>query len=121
MKLFLTYGRPDSWSYSWYTLMYGGTRDVNGSENISFVLWYVDAKYIICERLFCIYESGELDAKCHTEKNLSICLTKYQIRLDRMLRQCSDEASVMSGCNDGVQALYSTAPCWTSGTLHRLL
>ena len=89
---------------NWFTLMCDGTRDVNGLENISIVLRYVDVTATIRERLLCIVDTTELDAEGLTNV-IMLHLEKHNIRLDRLLAQCYDGASVMSGTKGGIQAL----------------
>jgi len=89
---------------NWFTLMCDGTRDVNGLENISIVLRYVDVTATIRERLLCIVDTTELDAEGLTNV-IMLHLEKHNIRLDRLLAQCYDGSSVISGTKRGIQAL----------------
>jgi len=88
----------------WYTLLCDGTRDVTGVENLSIVIRYISNVSDVCERLLCIGTTSQFDAANLTERIISY-LKLYSIRLDRMLAQCYDGASVMSGRYGGVQAL----------------
>ena len=88
----------------YYTILCDGTRDVTGVENLSIVLRYVNSNHDVCEHLLCIGQAIEFDAENMT-KTIVDYLVKYKIRLDRMLSQCYDGASVMSGRSGGVQAL----------------
>jgi Domain of unknown function (DUF4371)/hAT family C-terminal dimerisation region len=87
---------------AWYTLMCDATRDVNGIENISIVLRYVDASFNVQARLLCIAQINEYDAESLTDTIIQH-LEQRHVRLDRMVAQCFDGAAVMSGAKGGVQ------------------
>ena len=89
---------------NWYSLLCDSTRDATGIENVSIVLRFVTEDGYVRERLLCIEQVTQFDAVSETTSILSF-LTNHNIRLDRMLAQCYDGASVMSGRSGGVQAL----------------
>ncbi|XP_068907169.1 zinc finger MYM-type protein 1-like [Tenebrio molitor] len=78
----------------WFTLMEDGTRDKNNRENISIAIRYVKNGKVF----------EELDAKNFTDLTLDI-MEKNNLDTSRLLSQCYDGASVMSGKRGGVAAL----------------
>ncbi|KAH0816091.1 hypothetical protein GEV33_006700 [Tenebrio molitor] len=87
----------------WFTLMEDGTRDKNNRENISIAIRYVKNGKVF-ESLLGIYTTKELDAKNFTDLTLDI-MEKNNLDTSRLLSQCYDGASVMSGKRGGVAAL----------------
>ena len=87
----------------WFTLLEDGTRDKNNRENVSIGIRYVKEGKVF-ESLLGIYTTKKLDAKTFTELTLDI-LEKNNIDTSRLLSQCYDGASVMSGKKGGVAAL----------------
>ncbi|XP_045460337.1 zinc finger MYM-type protein 1-like [Harmonia axyridis] len=85
---------------NWFTLMEDGTRDKNNRENIAIAIRYVKDG-IVNESLLTVTTTEHLDAATFTELTLNT-LTKNGIDLSRMLSQCYDGASVMSGKVSGV-------------------
>jgi hypothetical protein len=84
----------------WFTLMEHGTRDKNNRENISIAIRYVkNGKVIVGYLYYKGVRCKELyrpDAGYHGKNNLDT---------SRLLNQCYDGASVMSGKRGGVAAL----------------
>ena len=87
----------------WFTLLEDGTRDRNNRENVSIGIRFVKDG-IVHESLLGIYVTDKMDAKTFTDMTLQI-LDKYEIERSRLLSQCYDGASVMSGKKGGVSAL----------------
>lgn len=86
----------------WFTLMEDGTRDKNNRENIAIAIRYVK-NGSVKESLLTVTTTKNLDAATFTEATLNI-LTENKIDLNRILSQCYDGASVMSGNVSGVAA-----------------
>ena len=84
----------------WFTLMEDGTRDKNNRENIAIAIRYVK-NGIVKESLLAVISTKNVDAATFTEVTLN-SLTENNIDLSRMLSQCYDGASVMSGKISGV-------------------
>jgi|GEM_PF-6140542 len=85
---------------NWFTVMEDGTRDKNNRENIAIAIRYVKDG-IVNESLLTVSTTENLDAATFTELTLNT-LTKNNIDPSRMLSQCYDGASVMSGNVSGV-------------------
>jgi hypothetical protein len=88
----------------WYTILCDETRDASGIENMAIVLRFADDNGDICEHLLCMGQVTKFDAVSLVDALLGY-LQQYNIRLDRMLAQCYDGASVMAGHSGGVQAI----------------
>ncbi|CAJ1057873.1 uncharacterized protein LOC128440739 [Xyrichtys novacula] len=89
----------------WYTLKVDGTKDPTGCENISIVLRFVDkSDNSVKERLISMPTSKHCDAKSLTQLVLSH-LEDIGLNTGKILSQCYDGASVMSGVNGGMQKL----------------
>jgi len=88
----------------WYTLKVDGTKDPTGFENISIVLRYVDKTNCVKERLVSMATTQHFDAMSLTKLILSQLKDKG-LSTDKILSQCYDGASVMSGTHGGVQKL----------------
>lgn len=88
---------------SFYTLLEDGTTDKNYRENISICIRYIKNGEVV-ESLLTIQTISALDAKSFTQLTLKI-LRDCGIKLENMISQCYDGASVMSGKTGGVQAL----------------
>lgn len=86
----------------WFTLMEDGTRDKNNRENIAIAIRYVKGG-IVKESLLTVTTTRDLDAATFTDATLNI-LKENNIDLKRLLSQCYDGASVMSGKISGVAA-----------------
>lgn len=84
----------------WFTLLEDGTRDKNNRENIAIAIRYVKDG-IVNESLLTVTTTKNFDAATFTELTLNT-LTENNIDLSRMLSQCYDGASVMSGRVSGV-------------------
>ena len=87
---------------SLFTLKVDGTRDASGRENLSLVVRYVTDDNQIKERLLCMPSADAFDAE---SLSLVILESLSAVGLDplRIISQCYDGASVMSGCHNGVQ------------------
>ena len=89
----------------WYTLKVDSTKDPTGCENISIVLRFVDkSDNSVKERLISMPTSKHCDAKSLTQLVLSQ-LEDIGLNAGKMLSQCYDGASVMSGVHGGMQKL----------------
>lgn len=86
----------------WFTLLEDGTRDKNNRENIAIAIRYVKGG-VIKESLLVVTTTNKLDAETFTEATLSV-LKDNNIPFSRLLSQCYDGASVMSGKHAGVAA-----------------
>ena len=84
-----------------FTLKADGTRDPTNTENISVVIRFVK-EGAVHETLVDMPSSQELDAESITTALLK-SLRQCNIDPNKMLSQCYDGASVMSGKNGGVQ------------------
>ncbi|KAL0146682.1 hypothetical protein M9458_058022 [Cirrhinus mrigala] len=89
---------------SWFTVKVDGTKDPTGSENVSIVLRYVDQNCSVKERLLSMLTTDKCDAL-----SLSIMvleeLADVGLNTGKILSQCYDGASVMSGREGGMQKL----------------
>lgn len=85
---------------NWFTLMEDGTRDKNNRENIAIAIRYIKDG-IVNESLLTVTTTENLDAATFTELTLNT-LKENNIDASRMLSQCYDGASVMSGKVSGV-------------------
>ena len=87
---------------AWYTIKVYGTKDPTGRENISIIIRYVDNDYLVQERLLAMLTTDRCDA--HSLADLVLTELK-RVALDtaKILSQCYDGASVMSGKNGGMQ------------------
>lgn len=84
-----------------FALMVDETKDVSNKEQISVVLRYLNNDNIYGEFLDFIPADG-LDAQSLL-KSVKQTLAKCNIDKNACIAQCYDEASIMSGCNNGVQ------------------
>lgn len=79
-----------------------GTKDPTGSENVSIVLRYVDWNCTVKERLLSILTTDKCDALSLTNIVLEE-LSDVGLDINKILSQCYDGASVMSGREGGMQ------------------
>jgi len=86
------------------TLKVDCTKDPTGFENNSIVLRYVDKINCVKERLVSMTTAQHFDAMSLTKLILSQLKDK-ELSTDKILSQCYDGASVMSGTHGGVQKL----------------
>ena len=93
---------------SWYALKVDRTKDPTGCENISIVLRYVSEINRVCERQLSMATSKECDALSLTNLVLSK-LTNVDHSTEKILSQCYDGASVMSGKHGGMQKVVQTS------------
>ncbi|KAL7404136.1 hypothetical protein ABVT39_010269 [Epinephelus coioides] len=89
---------------SYYTLIVDGTKDPTGFENVSIVLRYLDMDNEMRERLLVMATAEHYDASSLTNLVLSELRTAG-LSTDKILSQCYDGASVMSGKRGGVQKI----------------
>nr|XP_014352815.1 PREDICTED: zinc finger MYM-type protein 6-like [Latimeria chalumnae] len=89
---------------SWYTVKVDGTRDPTGCENISIVIRFLAENYDVKERLLTIATTDAFDALSLTNTVIAE-ITKAGLSTSKMLSQCYDGASLMSGRHRGVQKL----------------
>uniref|UniRef100_H2ZUD4 TTF-type domain-containing protein n=1 Tax=Latimeria chalumnae TaxID=7897 RepID=H2ZUD4_LATCH len=89
---------------SWYTVKVDGTRDPTGCGNISIVIRFLAENYDIKERLLTRATTDAFDALSLTNTVIAE-ITKAGISTSKMLSQCYDGASLMSGRHGGVQKL----------------
>ncbi|KAK0153461.1 Zinc finger MYM-type protein 1 [Merluccius polli] len=89
---------------AWYTLKVDGTKDPTGCENVSIVLRYVDTSNTVRERLVSMATSKQCDAKSLTQLVLAQ-LRDIGLNTAKVLSQCYDGASVMSGVHGGMQKI----------------
>ena len=89
---------------AWYTLKVDGTKDPTGCENISIVLRYVDTSNTVRERLVSMATTKQCDAKSLTQLVLAQ-LRDIGLNTAKVLSQCYDGASVMSGVHGGMQKI----------------
>ncbi|KAJ4946440.1 hypothetical protein JOQ06_024107 [Pogonophryne albipinna] len=87
---------------SWYTLKLDGTKDPTGCENVSIVVRYLNKNNDIRERLLVMATTKHCDALSLTDLVISE-LRKAGLTTDKILSQCYDGASVMSGKRGGIQ------------------
>lgn len=84
----------------WFTLMEDGTRDKNNRENIAIGVRFVK-NGAVKESLLTVITTKNLDAATFTDATMDILMAN-KIDLSRLLSQCYDGASVMSGKISGV-------------------
>ncbi|KAI6661790.1 hypothetical protein LOD99_9857 [Oopsacas minuta] len=87
----------------WFTLLEDGTRDRNNIEHVSIGIRYV-RKGKVFESLVNVATTLSSDAKTMANLTLEI-LRNNGLDSKRLLSQCYDGASVMSGRKGGVQTL----------------
>lgn len=85
------------------TLMADGTKDKNGREIISIAFRYLKKGKAV-ETLLAFVKADDITAKGITDLIIDQ-ITKHDIVTDKIICQCYDGASVMSGKHGGVQAL----------------
>ena len=93
-----------------FALMVDETKDVSKKEQISIVLRYLnydekDHQYHIHEEFLHFIPADGLDAQSLLE-SVKQTLAKCNIDKNDCIAQCYDGASVMSGCNSGVQERF---------------
>ncbi len=86
----------------WFTLKVDGIKGPTGYENISIVLRYVDKTNCVKERLISMAMTQHFDAVSLIKLILSQ-LKDNGLSTGKILSQCYDGASVMSGTQGGVQ------------------
>ncbi|KAK0131577.1 hypothetical protein N1851_033753 [Merluccius polli] len=89
---------------SWFTLKVDGTKDPTGSENVSIVVCYMGKDYKMQERLLSMQTTDKCDAQSLTNVVLDE-LSNAGLDANKILSQCYDGASVMSGREGGIQKL----------------
>uniref|UniRef100_H3BAF9 DUF4371 domain-containing protein n=1 Tax=Latimeria chalumnae TaxID=7897 RepID=H3BAF9_LATCH len=89
---------------SWYTVKVDGMRDPTGCENISIVIRFLAENYDIKERLLTIATTDTFDALLLTNTVIAEIM-KAGLSTFKVLSQCYDGASLMSGRHGGVQKL----------------
>ncbi|KAK0146221.1 Zinc finger MYM-type protein 1 [Merluccius polli] len=89
---------------AWYTLKVDGTKDPTGCENVSIVLRYVDTSNTVRKRLVSMATSKQYDAMSLTQLVLAQ-LRDIGLNTAKVLSQCYDGASVMSGVHGGMQKI----------------
>ncbi|KAI2658679.1 Zinc finger MYM-type protein 1 [Labeo rohita] len=89
---------------SWFTVKVDGTKDPTGSENVSIVLRYVDQNCSVKERLLSMLTTDKCDALSLSNMVLEE-LADVGLDTGKILSQCYDGASVMSGREGGMQKL----------------
>ncbi|KAL7400042.1 hypothetical protein ABVT39_005680 [Epinephelus coioides] len=105
---------------SWFTLKVDGTKDPTGSENVSIVVREVDKDYKVQERLLSMQTTDKCDAQSLTNVVLNE-LSNAGLDTNKILSQCYDGASVMSGREEGMQKLIQNNTQYKGGKLKRLL
>lgn len=88
----------------WYTLMVDGTRDPIGFENVSIVVRYLDNNNETHKRLLAMASTKHCDTLSLTDLIISE-MRKTGLTTEKILSQCYDGASVMSGKSGGVQQI----------------
>lgn len=88
-----------------YTVMVDGTRDKNGDEILSIAFRYVSGK-TIQESLLEFVNISKLDAMSIANAVLST-MEKFDLDQTKLISQCYDGASVMSGERGGVQRIIA--------------
>ena len=95
----------DIGTHNWFTIKVDGTRDPTGCENISIVVRFISEETNkVTERLLTMAATQVGDAATLTDTILQE-LAKVGLSSDKILSQCYDGASVMSGKHGGVQKL----------------
>ncbi len=89
---------------SWFTLKVDGTKNPTGSENVSIVVQYMDKDNKMQERLLSMQTTDKCDAESLTNVVLDE-LSNAGLDANKILSQCYDGASVMSGREGGMQKL----------------
>lgn len=89
---------------AWYTLKVDGTKDPTGRENISIIIRYVDSECRVHERLLAMLTTDRCDAQSLADSVLTE-LERVGLDTAKMLSQCYDGASVMSGKDGGMQRI----------------
>lgn len=89
----------------WFTIKVDGTRDPTGCENISIVIRFIsEGSKEVTERLLTMATAEAGDAATLTDTILQELATAG-LSSEKILSQCYDGASVMSGKHGGVQKL----------------
>lgn len=87
----------------WFSILEDGTRDKNNRENVALGARYVkDGK--VKESIIAIKTCSDLDAKTFADLTLKV-LHDCNLDNSKILSQCYDGTSVMSGRKGGVQAI----------------
>lgn len=90
-------------SSNYFTILVDGTKDKNGNEIISIAVRYVKSGYVF-ENLLDFQTCDELNAEATAKVILSTMRTNG-LDVNKLISQCYDGASVMSGDKGGVQAV----------------
>ena len=87
----------------YFTVMADETKDCSRKEQLSIVFRYI-RKSIVLERFTGYTHATDLSAPALAEYIVTR-IKAFGLNLDNCISQCYDGASVMSGCNAGVQAV----------------
>ncbi len=87
----------------YYTVLADETKDVSKAEQLSIAFWYVHGCHTV-ERFTGYIHAVDLRASALTEY-IHSKLTDFHLDLNKMVSQCYDVVSVISGCNAGVQTM----------------
>ena len=102
----------------YFTLLADETKDVSKHEQLSFAFRYV-YKCKTVERFTGYCMATELNAGALTNY-ITSKMTELELKNQHLVSQCFDGASVMSGCNAGVQKLVKEK-CPQAVYIHALL
>ena len=86
-----------------FSVMMDEASDFGRKEQVSVIVRYVDKDFIIQERLVNIEQTDSTDAESLFQIMLS-SFSKVGLTMDKLIGQCYDGASNMSGANAGLQA-----------------
>lgn len=89
---------------SWFAIKVDGTKDPTRHENVSVIVRYLDDECTVKERLLAMLITDKCDAQSLTDLVLDE-LVNVGLNANKILSQCYDGASVMSGREGGMQKL----------------